>query len=816
MFKKISALFLCIFVLAAAFASCGDGKKPEGKTPEARYVYKNSVTTMATNWNPHVYQNSYNSYPLNYITSNFYAFDYNDENRPVDGMDPYESYVFTPEMASALPVDVTAEIKTSRPEFGIPSDAEIGYAYKIALNPNATFSNGKKINAETYVESFKRLLSPDYLNYRAEKAFNGSIVVVGFENYLKQGTSFVQKLGVNASDWLAIDGNTLDGLYVNVRSSKNVYMPDGDEWAKVTDTTPLTLEDGTVTSPKEIYEELYAPGKDPEDVSARRCGYLFVYEDNLDWNKNVGLYASGEYELTVVLKNALSGYYLIYNLNSLTQFLVEPELYDSCMSEKDGVWTSTYGTSVDTTVSFGPYKLSEYQMDKSMRFVRNESWYGYTDGKHSYKDPNDGKTYDMYQTTEIYTQVVSEETTLKEMFFAGQLMEYSLSGDDRTTYRDSEFLFKTPLGDISFLFLNGHKSEIEKRESEDSFDKTKTDIECLLLPSFRKALAVSFDRRLLAETVYPTRSATYGLIGDLYVSDVDTASFYRDSDQAKKALCDFYGIDISKYSSLDDAVKAITGYDPELASELFTNAFNDGITSGYITDTDSDGKSDQTVTLVYAIATSEDTKAVEFLNESIAKVTKGTPFEGKIKFEASTPMVDTWFASIKAGTVDTKILNWDGNVLDPFNLPMLYTFPMSLDAAWFDASSVSLTLNVNVAGKDGKEMKDITMNLVEWTNALNGAPAVIDGVSYNFGSEQTDLETRLTILAGLEREILNSYTYLPMIQNSNTALLSQQIYYVVSDYNPVMGRGGTRYLRYNYTEDEWTAYVSECGGRLTY
>ena len=48
------------------------------------------------------------------------------------------------------------------------------------------------------------------------------------------------------------------------------------------------------------------------------------------------------------------------------------------------------------------------------------------------------------------------------------------------------------------------------------------------------------------------------------------------------------------------------------------------------------------------------------------------------------------------------------------------------------------------------------------------------------------------------------------------ALLSQQVYYVTEDYNPVLGYGGLPYTRYNYNDAEWTAYVAEQGGQLTY
>ena len=48
------------------------------------------------------------------------------------------------------------------------------------------------------------------------------------------------------------------------------------------------------------------------------------------------------------------------------------------------------------------------------------------------------------------------------------------------------------------------------------------------------------------------------------------------------------------------------------------------------------------------------------------------------------------------------------------------------------------------------------------------------------------------------------------------SLLTQQCYYVVEEYNPIMGRGGIAYLKYNYNDADWATYVSEQGGELKY
>jgi hypothetical protein len=55
-----------------------------------------------------------------------------------------------------------------------------------------------------------------------------------------------------------------------------------------------------------------------------------------------------------------------------------------------------------------------------------------------------------------------------------------------------------------------------------------------------------------------------------------------------------------------------------------------------------------------------------------------------------------------------------------------------------------------------------------------------------------------------------------MLQDGSMALLSQQVYYVRDEYNPIMGRGGIAYMKYNYNDAEWAAYVAEQGGELQY
>ena len=104
------------------------------------------------------------------------------------------------------------------------------------------------------------------------------------------------------------------------------------------------------------------------------------------------------------------------------------------------------------------------------------------------------------------------------------------------------------------------------------------------------------------------------------------------------------------------------------------------------------------------------------------------------------------------------------------------------------------------------------MTLKQWSDCLNGT--TVNGM--NFGDGIADVQVRLDILAACEGKILASYNYLPMLQDGSMALLSQQVYYVREEYNPIMGRGGIAYTKYNYNEADWTAYVAAQGGELKY
>ncbi|MBQ9150792.1 MAG: hypothetical protein IJX72_00975, partial [Clostridia bacterium] len=127
--RKLTSIIalLLAFVMLLSFCACqtpgegegtgtGDGSNVTVETFTGDFTWKDSVSTLATNWNPHTYENADDSYPLDFIVTGLYSFIFNDELNPIEGKDPYAGYVIVPEMAAEMPVDVTEDIKAQYPQ----------------------------------------------------------------------------------------------------------------------------------------------------------------------------------------------------------------------------------------------------------------------------------------------------------------------------------------------------------------------------------------------------------------------------------------------------------------------------------------------------------------------------------------------------------------------------------------------------------------------------------------------------------------------------------------------------------------------------
>lgn len=866
--KKLVALLLASAMCLSLLASCGKKDPDPTPTPPAventqpvepqgptytvtefsndKYTYKTYTIALAPNWNPHDYESANSADVLDYLVDGLYQFAFNDELHPHadPSHDPYDAYVIIPAMAAGDPVDVTMEVKAAHPDW-IPADATSGFAWAIPLRQDLYFDTGYHITAESFVEGAKRLLDPKLQNYRSTDVYSGANGIVGAEAYFKPGEiSTGEANGYTFADLTAnAEGQyeTPDGYPVYIAVEYGIEYFDGDALADYIgaygdayfsltnweDLTGAMDENGLVPLTDETYpwiQDVITGNPEWNESDADLPNY-WVYVTGVNptdpvFEETVGIYAKDEYTLVQVYKSSLAGFSLYYGGIQDSLLLVEPNVYDSCLyQDEQGVWQSSYMTSAETSPSYGPYSMTEYQTDKMVHYSRNDKWYGYHDDENSvYMDPTDGKVYRTYQSTDVDVQVVPEAPTAKQMFLAGELMTYSMQSTDYDEYGFSDYLYATPSASVFFFLMTRDMSGLQTREASADFDQSKYDLETITLTSFRKAIAVSIDKQAACDDIYTSNTPAYGIYGPTQIYDPETCGFYRDTPQAKQALCDFYSIDVSKFNGdLDAAAASITGYDPDTAKALYTEAFNEALEAGYITS--ADGKtSDQTIRMYYAATTHSDTmmKRIDYLSNAVKKAAEGTPFEGKLVIEADPKLYDSgsaWADAIKTGESDMQIAGWTGSAMNPFSLLQAYTWPSYAYAAnWYDTTTDMMTLKLN-----GEE---ITMSVYDWAEAVNGSMMTdTNGKSRIFGENDADIETRLTILAAIEGKILQTYTYIPLINNGSKFLLTQQAYFVVEEYNPVLSRGGIKYMKYNYNDTDWAAYCADqiaAHGQLQY
>ena len=162
----VSMVFAAVFTLVAC-APAEDG-----------YTYRAYSTALGTNWNPHTWEMNADQSIMEQISIGL-----------VDTVMAKEGeFKWQYEMATDIQ-DITASATDAdKTKWGIGEGAT-GRMWKITLNPNAKFENGKVINADTYVESMKLQLDPELQNYRANSYTENDFEIVGAKAYYNQGKS---------------------------------------------------------------------------------------------------------------------------------------------------------------------------------------------------------------------------------------------------------------------------------------------------------------------------------------------------------------------------------------------------------------------------------------------------------------------------------------------------------------------------------------------------------------------------------------------------------------------------------------------------
>ena len=769
-------------------------------TDEAVYTLNDVMTaTTSLNWNPVAWETNDDNMMLSYLSMGFYEFVLNSDKT---------GWAIIPEMAADYPVDVTADYVG---QYGV-AEGDTAKAWKIALNPDATWEDGTPINADSYIYTYQQQLDPKQLNRRADSLYAGEAAIVGAKAYFYQGqTSYNDLQGAyQVADLTKNEDGTYstpDGLpvYIGINvplawtggdTLANYVANYGDQYFDLTNwdallelagdagAIPLTDENMALFLPTITGNPAWG------ETEADFPNYLTSaegYPADPSWD-TVGILKTGEYELTFIFQAPISdpNYYVPYYL---PMYLVKQDLFESLKVEADGRISNTYGTSKETTASYGPYKLDYFELDKQITFVRNDNWYGYKDGKHA----------GQYQADNVSIQVIDKHETQLLAFLNGEIDFVGLQQEDMEKYASSDYIRYEPQSYTTKLTFNTDEAALAERGTQ-----------VLGNLNFRKAFSLAIDRSTFAASYTAAGSAGYGMLNYMYVYDPFTGASYRNNDAAKAALCKLYGLTYDdgvtedpEFDDVDEAYDAITGYNIEEARELMAIAY------AQVT---SDGTWDGTtpIQITLSVYQSDDiyVKMFNYLNDALKSACQGTGFEGKVELVMKADA--DYYETMYAGQTDMIFSTWGGSAYSPFTL--LYECycdaginddPNQMEYG-FDSNAVSVTMNINGV--------EFTQSLQKWALWMDGDEKTV--ITSNDGSVTLDAfgnydaDTKCAIFAKLEYVYLANYVNTPIYYRNVGSLVSQKGDYAVTGYVDMVGFGGIRYYTFNYDDTAWAGVAN--------
>ena len=681
-------------------------------------------------------------------------------------------------------------------DWGI-SPEETGRVWRIRLAPDACWDDEAHtpINADSYLDSMRLLLSPERANLRAEAFCSGSMELSGAGAYLRSGTdSWVENAyegGITypLSEWsVGSDGfcRTPDGnlLCISLRSPLNVWL-DGN-----------SLEDyyraGYV--PEDVYSALEDLA-DPQGfvpLNSRSMQLLYSFTGSDAWGReswedlayytayrkswpvtsweSVGLLKEDELSLLYICARSVDEFDFLFGLT--TPWLVYPSLYEDGSFDYDGTLFTDYGTTPETSMSCGPYRLVSLD-DTQAVLERNESWFGY------------GRIGEgLYETDRVVLSFLDRAEALTQF----QLGRLDVLEDAAASPADGVLLSKDDAYVYRYFMVTDRRTLSALQESASDGDK-RVNKTCLANDAFRDALSYSIDRARLAEAGDENCRPALGLIGDLYRYNVaeDLTSRYRSSVPGTYALCASYGVNLSGVKDITDlrmASERCTGFDAAKARRLFQTAADQMTAAGEW----DDGMVVEIRCAVGGESLSEGQKRQNALmQEFLDTATAGTDFQGKCSI--TFVCVPDRYSAVAAGEIEMGYGAWGGAPFDPYALIQCYcdpSFNTIQEGKGFDPGSKLLTLLIR------EEL--VTRSYTEWCRSI-----------LEEGEYAADPPLRLQVLAGLEEALLKERRFIVVAQGITPLWISEKLEPGSQSYSILTSFGGIRSLRYTQDDAQWAA-----------
>lgn len=846
--KKVAALAIVAAMAiptVAALAACKDDE-PEIPTADLKQgTYRTYTTVMPSNWSELTYADNNDTQIMNNLVSSFYEYDYEfDEAKGgkynEDGTinaDAIVSGGFTVNYSAATKLEDVTSTVDAKWGYTDEQKATGGYAWKITLREDLKWDDGTPIDATDFVYTMQQQLDPLFQNMRASTYYN-NIQLKNARNYVYQGQAdFFDNsgLGYTYDDLALVDGvYTLGGAecYIALKSpldwlsgnSLTAYVNAyGSAYFGVEDFEALTAladEDGNVEPTQEAIDLLTgvitavpAWGESAADV----VNYMYAFYTYPEVAfEDVGMYSPSQYEIVVCLDAPIQclkedgslSYEAAYSFASLP--LVKEDLYESCKQEPvtgSTLWTTNYNTSVETSASWGPYKLTQFQSGKSYTLERNDNWYGYALEDNA----------NQYNVTKIECEQIAETNTAWMSFLSGGLDSIGLDVTHKEDYRNSKYTYYAP-GTGSFgmnLYANLDVLKTSGRNNG-----------ILAIRDFRKAISLSLDRDDYNATCYTSHQTLLGLLGPSYYYDVENGGVYRDTVYAKEALLRVYGFTENEdgtwtdgtntYVDYEEAYEAMNGYNPTLAKELVESAYKE------LTENAEHYGYDASKPIIILFGTSTDNentrRQYDYFVNMFTEMVEGTSLEGKIQVNFDASFGDAWADDFKAGAYDLAPgTGFSGGAFDPSGFLQCYLDPSAglMYSTWWDTENEQLTFTMPEGDYEGAG-EELTMSVYNWYCCLNGmAEAYNQPNTYNWGAGFIPEDARLELTARLEELTLEQYYTIATTSEYSAEVTGAKFTYLTDEYNIFMGFGGYRYMTVNYTDSEWTQYVADHNGDLT-
>lgn len=817
----VLVVVLCASVLTACKKDKGNGdgnvtKPGTGWEDPKMYTMREYTAQMPSQWCTILSSDNVNNTMESYFTSAFYEFNYK-----FDANGKIVPGAYTVEYSAATKLeDVT---KKYAGKYGLAADAEKGQAFAMTLRNDLKWDDGTPIKAADFVYTMMQQLSPKYLFATASNYYSGNYVIHNAQNYVKQGQKgwfdngnmnlAYSDLALGADGKYTLKGNEctialkkpLVWLQGNTLDSYVTNAPQYFDTAAYASLLALADANGDVAVTAEslallttVITAKAAWGETKENT----VGYMYVnYEyPAMDFSEVGYFVGDNEYELVMVIDGTLNPLDAEGNLTYEAGYyfsnwpLVKKDLWERCEDQSKTPYANSYCTTQEKSASWGPYKLTNYQDQKTYTVSRNDKWFGY--GLPQYAN--------QYQTDAIVTEKIEEWDTAWLAFQKGNLDGIGMDVKIAADYRTSKRAYFTP---ETYTFdLNIQSNATSKTDKRNNL--------LLNYAAFRKAISLSLDRDDYCAKNNPSSQAALGLLNSMYYYDVENGKVYRDTIQAKEAILNAYGatknadgswkVGETTYTDIEDALDATTGYNLTLARQLVESAVAQAKKDGKYSDGDE-------IILTYGIETqSANTDRVKnWFQAAFDNMTKGTSIEGKVKIEYFMFSSATWSEQFADGEYDLCFGAW-GNA--PFNPAYLLCETQISDENRYAVKWDPTTVEVTVKATPDDKHKDgnYTYNLAQWRLILQGK----DGCPVNF--KNFPMEDQLAALGAVETAILKEYYSIPVFSRYSASLMGYKVDYISYEYNTFMGYGGIRYMTFNYDDTAWAEFVASNNNILNY